>query len=198
MKSTLTALAVFAACGGAAFAQSGVPKPINPSAAAPAEIVRPATVTADIKGVGGKVIGKAILTDAPDGAILRIEMTAGALTPGWHGLHLHEKGDCSDAAFTTAGGHVGHGVGGKQHGLLNSAGPEFGDLPNLYAPAAKTPFGAEVFSTLVVLGDAPVAGRAPLQDTDGSAIVIHANADDQKSQPIGNAGARVACAVIKK
>jgi Cu-Zn family superoxide dismutase len=89
-------------------------------------------------------------------------------------------------------------MNGKMHGLLNSAGPEFGDLPNINAPAGKTPFSAEFFSTLVVLGDTPVAGRAPLQDTDGSAIVIHASPDDQKTQPIGGAGARVACAVIKK
>ncbi len=197
MKSTLTALSLMALSAGAACAQSTAPQGAALPKTALPEIVRAAAVAVDIKGAGGKSIGKATLTGAPDGVIIKIEMAAGSLTPGWHGVHLHEKGDCSDAAFTNSGGHVGHGQNNKQHGLLNSAGPEFGDLPNIYAPD-KAPIGAELFTTLVTLGDTPAAGRAPLQDTDGSAIVIHASPDDQKTQPIGGAGARVACAVIKK
>ena len=197
MKSTLTALFAVALAGSAAYAQSTAPQGAALPKTTPPEISRAAAITVDIKGAGGKSVGKATLTDAPDGVIIRIEMAAGSLTPGWHGIHLHEKGDCSDAAFTNSGGHVGHGMNNKQHGLLNSAGPEFGDLPNIYAPN-KAPIGAELFTTLVTMGDTPSAGRAPLQDTDGSAIVIHASPDDGKTQPIGGAGARVACAVIKK
>jgi Cu-Zn family superoxide dismutase len=78
------------------------------------------------------------------------------------------------------------------HGLLNPAANETGDLPNLFAGAdgAAT---AEVFSPLVSL---TAAGRQALLDADGSALVIHAAPDDHLSQPIGGAGARVACAVI--
>jgi superoxide dismutase, Cu-Zn family len=146
----------------------------------------------------GDAVGTATLTEAPDGVLIRIELEAGALTPGWHGVHLHEKADCSDAAYKTAGAHVGHGTG-KQHGLLNPAGPEFGDLPNLYAPAkAGGMFGAEMFSTLVTLSPTEMGGRAPLLDADGSALIIHARPDDHLTQPIGGAGDRVACAAIQR
>ncbi len=79
------------------------------------------------------------------------------------------------------------------HGLLNPAANETGDLPNLYAAADGTAM-AEIFTPSVSLS---VADRAPLLDADGSALVIHAAPDDHTSQPIGGAGARVACAVIK-
>ena len=117
-------------------------------------------------------------------SIVRIE--AKGLTPGWHGLHLHEKGDCSKADFTSAGGHV-HGAGDRVHGLLNPNGNETGDLPNLWV-AADGSGGMEAFSSTLTM--------AALRDADGSALVIHANPDDHMAQPIGGAGARVACAEI--
>jgi superoxide dismutase, Cu-Zn family len=83
---------------------------------------------------------------------------------------------------------VNHPTAKKPHGLLNDGGPDFGDLPNLYVGADGTGH-AEAFTALVKLAD--------LTDADGSAIVIHANADDHKAQPIGGAGARVGCGVIK-
>ena len=93
-------------------------------------------------------------------------------------------GDCSDyGVFTNSGGHVGKIEGG--HGLLNPAGPEGGDIPNIWA-AADGSAGYEAFTTL--------ATGAELMDEDGSAIIIHTGEDDHLSQPIGGAGARVACA----
>jgi Cu-Zn family superoxide dismutase len=79
------------------------------------------------------------------------------------------------------------------HGLLNPDANEAGDLPNLHV-AADGAGATEVFSTFVSLGG--VDGRQDLNDKDGSAIVIHANADDHQTQPIGGAGARIACGVI--
>ncbi|HVK43264.1 MAG TPA: superoxide dismutase family protein [Phenylobacterium sp.] len=150
----------------------------------------PANQQIELKNSAGAAIGTATLMDAPHGVLVRLQVKG--LTPGWHGLHFHEKGDCSKSDFTSAGGHV-HGKPTMVHGLLNPDANEAGDLPNLYVAADGTG-NAEVFSTFVSL--AAAAGREQLTDADGSAIVIHASPDDHKTQPIGGAGARMACGVI--
>jgi Cu-Zn family superoxide dismutase len=151
----------------------------------------PMTKTTDLKNGSGVVIGHVTLTDAPKGVLLRID--AGGLTPGWHAIHFHEKGDCSDAAFKMSGGHV-HTMTPSVHGLLNPQATDQGDLPNIFA-GADGMVAAEIFAPMVALH----AGtpRASLLDADGSAVVIHAAADDYMTQPIGGAGARIACAVVK-
>ncbi len=153
---------------------------------------------APILGGEGTQIGSAVFTSTPGGVLIRLEFVAGALPQGWHGAHLHERGDCSDAAagFRASGAHIkgpGDHDHAPQHGLHNPAGPEAGDLPNLYAPEAGA-FGAEFFNGAVSL-DADGA-RAQLLDADGSALIVHANPDDHTSQPIGGAGARLACAAL--
>ncbi|MDB5469355.1 MAG: superoxide dismutase [Caulobacter sp.] len=155
-----------------------------------AAVAGPASVTVALKGPKGEDLGKATLTEAPKGVLLKIE--AKGLTPGWHGLHFHEKGDCSSADFKSAGGHV-HGGSTMVHGLLNPDANEAGDLPNLYVAADGTG-AAEVFSPWTSLSGE--GGRTKLQDADGSAVVVHASPDDHATQPIGGAGARVACGVI--
>ena len=142
-------------------------------------------VTADLKNSAGQTVGAVTLTEAPKGVLMRVE--AKGLAPGWHGLHFHEKGDCSKSDFTSAGAHV-HGGGTAVHGLLNPNANETGDLPNLHA-GTDGEASAELFTSLTTL--------SALRDADGSAVVIHANPDDHLAQPIGGAGARVACAVIK-
>ena len=157
--------------------------------AAPASAAGPAT--ADIVGPGGAPMGTVTLTDAPKGVLVRIEATG--LAPGWHAIHFHEKGVCSDEGFKMSGAHV-HPGKAPVHGLLNPAMSDFGDLPNIYAGPDGTA-KADVFTTLVSLGG---AGKRPaLMDADGSALVIHASPDDYATQPIGGAGARIACAAIK-
>lgn len=163
----------------------------SPASSAPVTAAAPAELRVAMKGPGGKDLGFAILTDGPKGVIVRLEMTG--LAPGWHGVHFHEKGNCSAADFTSAGGHV-HDATPVVHGLLTADANDKGDLPNIYAGAdgvAK----AELYSTMVAL-KAP-SGRTVLTDADGSSLVVHLNADDLKSQPIGGAGARVACGVIR-
>ena len=143
--------------------------------------------TADMIGLEGESIGSANLIDGPNGMLIRLELAPGSLEPGWHGIHLHATGDCSDIGmYKMSGGHVGKMEGG--HGLLNPKGPENGDLPNIWA-AADGSAGYEAFTTLDTLG--------ALVDEDGSAIIIHEGEDDHMTQPIGGAGARVACGVIK-
>jgi superoxide dismutase, Cu-Zn family len=151
----------------------------------------PAAKTVELQNAQHKAIGSIVLTDAPKGVLLHIE--ASGLTPGWHGIHFHEKGDCSDAAFKMSGGHV-HTATPTVHGLLNPQANDDGDLTNVYADA-KGKVMAELFSPLVSLNGA--GSRPALLDADGSAVVIHAKPDDYQTQPIGGAGDRVACAVVK-
>lgn len=151
-----------------------------------------------IVAADGRPVGQATFTEAPGGVMIRLEFSDRGLAPGWHGLHLHQHGDCSDfaAGFQAAGGHIGmsHSV---QHGLMNPRGPEAGDLPNLFvAPAGA--YAAEFFTPRVTLSPTPIRGREQLLDADGSALLIHAQADDQMSQPIGNAGPRIACAALTR
>lgn len=153
--------------------------------AASASWAQDVTVTSELKNGQGEAVGAVTLTDAPRGLVLRVE-TRG-LTPGWHGLHFHEKADCSKSDFTSSGGHT-HGGGDRVHGLLNPQANETGDLPNLFVGADGNG-ASEVFTSATNL-------RA-LRDVDGSAVVIHAGPDDHMSQPIGGAGSRVACAEIK-
>lgn len=138
----------------------------------------------------GATVGRAVLTQGATGLLIRVE--AEGLTPGWHGIHIHAKGECA-APFTSAGAHVNHGEPKAPHGLLNAQGPDDGDLPNIHADASGR-VRAELFTTR-----ARIARSGPgqwLWDEDGSALVIHANADDHASQPIGGAGDRVVCGVM--
>ena len=164
-----------------------VPEAIS---SAPSDDTAKQTVTqasATIIGSRGTQIGKAKLTGGPNGILMRVDVTAGSLSPGWHGIHFHQIGDCSDVGvFKRSGGHVGMIVGG--HGLLNPIGPEPGDIPNIFAHRDGSA-GYEIFTNFATMDD--------LQDEDGTAIIIHANEDDHISQPIGGAGPRVACGVIE-
>ena len=150
------------------------------------------TGAAELRDTAGEMIGTVSLTQAPTGLLLRVE--AEGLSQGWHGIHLHAVGDCGDSAFQNAGGHINHEAP-VPHGLLNPDGPDDGDLPNIYADASGR-VRAELFTPR-----ARIAESGPgqwLWDEDGSAIVIHANPDDHRTQPIGGAGDRVACAVVTR
>lgn len=168
-----------------------VPTALAIAAIALPALAAPASVTVDLKGPKGEDMGKATVTEGARGVLVRVD--AKGLTPGWHGLHFHEKADCSTPDFKSAGGHV-HSVEKVIHGFLAEGANDDGDLPNIFAGAdgmAK----ADVFSGFVELGESH--SRPSLMDADGSAVVIHAKADDYMSQPIGGAGDRVACGVIK-
>lgn len=151
------------------------------------------TTRVSLKAPDGADMGSAHLREGPSGVLMRLEMKG--LTPGWHGIHLHETGACSDDKFQSAGSHINHAPDKKPHGLLNPDGPDFGDLPNVHADEDGV-VNAEVFTSLVSLDGA--GGRPALRDENGSALVVHAKVDDHASQPIGGAGDRVACGVIGK
>lgn len=137
----------------------------------------------------GVEIGHADFIQATDGVLMHVSVEG--LTPGMHGMHFHEKGDCSDhEAFKVAGAHIGHE---KPHGYLHPEGPHAGNLPNLIVHddgSAKV----ELYTNLVTMTD----GASALLDEDGSTLMIHENPDDHITQPIGGSGPRIACGVIER
>ena len=135
--------------------------------------------TALVNGAGASV-GAVQLEPRAGGTYLRI--AAQGLSPGDHGLHLHAVGRCDGPSFETAGAHWN--PAGRQHGHLNPAGAHAGDLPNITASAN----GRGAINFLVAGG--------PLADADGTSLVIHASPDDFRTDPSGNSGDRIACAVI--
>lgn len=136
-----------------------------------------------IRLASGADAGTVTATDDDGGMVVTVSATG--LTPGVHGVHIHTTGLCDAPGFTTAGGHWN--PTGKMHGSMNPMGPHEGDLPNLTA-------GADGFGTLTYR----IAGAsvAAMLDADGAAFVIHASADDYKTDPSGNSGGRIACAVF--
>jgi Cu-Zn family superoxide dismutase len=182
----LAPLAAFVILGAAACA--GVPVGSDMNAVSRAAVGDFGEAT--LLNASGARVGRAVFRQGPTGVLIRVE--AQGLTPGWHGVHIHATGQCQ-APFTSAGPHVNHAEPAAPHGLLNPAGPDDGDLPNVFADAQGR-VNAEVFTSR-----ARIARTGPgqwLWDADGSALVIHANADDQVTQPIGGAGDRVVCGVI--
>jgi Cu-Zn family superoxide dismutase len=142
--------------------------------------------TAALKDAKGNEVGKAELTATPSGVLIRLDLTA--VPAGEHAFHIHAVGKCEPPDFKSAGPH--YNPDETKHGLMNAEGPHAGDMPNLDVPSDGK-LQVEVLNPLVSLND-----KASLLDQDGSALVIHAGADDYVSDPAGNAGDRIACAVV--
>ena len=136
----------------------------------------------------GKEVGVAGLEETPNGVLISLDLTS--LPPGPHAFHIHAIGKC-EPPFKTAGGHFNPME--KQHGLKNPNGMHAGDFPNIVVPAGGK-LEVRVLASHVTLGE----GANSLFDADGAALVIHAGPDDYTSDPAGNAGDRIACAVIGK
>jgi Cu-Zn family superoxide dismutase len=147
------------------------------------------TATADVRNASGQSLGIAQLTQV--GNVVRILLDAKGMTPGLHAVHIHDVGKCDPPDFNSAGPHFN--PTNKQHGALNPQGSHAGDLPNLNVAADGTG-RLETATEQITLG----SGATSVWDTDGSALVIHAAPDDFKTDPTGNAGARVACGVVTK
>jgi len=145
--------------------------------------------TAQLINANREVIGNARLTE--EGGGVRIYVQAEKLQPGMHGIHLHAVGKCDPPDFTSSGGHFN--PMGKAHGLENPMGPHAGDMPNLMV-GSDGKGTLDYTDKLVSLGSGPTS----LFSSNGTALVIHAGPDDQKSDPAGNSGARIACGILKK
>lgn len=142
-----------------------------------------------LKDAQGKDVGTATLTAASAGGVT-IAYDFRGLTPGTHALHFHQTAKC-EPPFTSAGGHFNPEA--KKHGLQNPEGPHAGDMPNITVGADGTAKGS-VTNQRVSLG----SGANSLYANGGTALMIHAGADDNKTDPAGAAGDRVACGVITK
>jgi len=161
------------------------------SAQTPAGAVPPSGATATLKNAQGDEVGTAIITPVQPAGGVSIKVSFRKLPPGTHALHIHTTGSCTPPEFTSAGGHFN--PGGKQHGKDNPAGHHAGDLPN-FEVDAKGSAQVSVNVPDVTLDESPTS----LFHTGGTALVVHGGADDNKTDPAGNAGPRIACGVIEK
>jgi Cu-Zn family superoxide dismutase len=148
------------------------------------------SATAELKDANGQVVGTAKLSDVA-GAV-RILLETRDLPPGEKGVHIHETESCEPPTFESAGGHFN--PTGRQHGALNPQGAHAGDLPNITVGDD----GSGQLQTTTALVSLASGRENSLLDEDGSAIVVHAKADDMRTDPAGNSGDRIACGVIEE
>lgn len=145
------------------------------------------TAKASLKDAAGKDVGQVQLTQTPQGVLLKLSLKGAPA--GDRAFHIHAVGKC-EPPFTSAGPHFN--PASHKHGIEAKEGSHAGDMPNLHIPAGGE-LVVEIANPMISL----VKGQPnSLFDADGSAIVIHAGADDYKTDPTGNAGDRLACGVI--
>jgi len=144
---------------------------------------------ADLINAKGQPVGTATFKQTKAG--VSISLALNDLPPGTHGIHIHAVGKCDAPDFKTAGGHFNPDA--KKHGEKNPQGAHNGDLGNI-AVNAKGLVKTTKLAKNVTLGP----GANSLFGTDGTALVIHADSDDEMTDPSGNSGARIACGIIQK
>lgn len=160
----------------------------SPVAATTKPTADASTVNVTMIDAQGQAIGTAALRDTSGGVLIDLDIKG--LSAGEKAFHIHQTGKCTPAdKFVSAGGHFAPAK--NPHGLMVAKGPHAGDMPNLFVKQDGA-VRAQVLNSGVTLGK----GKTSLADADGSALVIHAGPDDYKSQPAGDAGGRIACAVI--
>ena len=149
----------------------------------------PKPVTVKLNDAQGKSIGTAKLSADPGG--VKITLAVKGLPPGEHAIHVHETATCTAPDFKSAGGHFNPDH--KKHGKDNSEGPHAGDMPNFTVDDKGTST-----ATIIAPGVTLTDGDHSVFTGGGTALVVHAKADDLKTDPAGAAGDRIACGVIKK
>ena len=143
----------------------------------------------ELKDAKGNSVGMAMISPAKGGGV-SIDLDVKGLPPGEHALHFHAVPKC-EAPFTSAGGHFN--PSNKKHGIQNPEGPHAGDMNN-FTVDAKGTAKTTIVNTKVTMGSEPNSIYA----NGGTALMIHAAADDMKTDPAGNAGDRIACGAITK
>lgn len=144
--------------------------------------------TAELEDNEGERVGTAEFVEGPDGVEITVQVQG--LPPGEKGIHIHETGDISSSDFESAGDHFN--PTDAQHGLDNPEGPHAGDLENIVVGEDGSATYSTVNERITLSG-----GERSVFDEDGSAIVIHSEADDQQTDPSGESGDRIAAGVIE-
>lgn len=165
---------------------------VDSSAAATAPAATPAAdaaaipTTAEMKDAAGVALGTLSLTETAGG--ISVSGRLHGIPIGTHAVHFHMVGQCQPP-FETAGDHWN--PANKQHGTANPQGPHFGDMPNVI-------IGSDGMANVVATtSGGTLRGANPLLDADGAALVVHASPDDNRTDPAGNAGDRIACGVVR-
>src|SRR5450755_2080651 len=151
--------------------------------------VSAAKTKVEIKDAQGKAVGDIVIWDQGTGVSLELKLHD--LAPGEHGIHFHQVPKCEAPDFKSAGGHFN--PESKKHGFDSPDGHHAGDMKN-FTVGADGKASVKLEDNDVTLKDGPHS----LLSNDGTAIVVHAKADDYKTDPSGNSGDRVACGVITK
>ena len=193
MKTALTpallaaSVLALSACSSSAPTKSTAPVASAPTPAAPAAQSTAKSATVNLASASGSLVsGK--LTVVPMGNGVHLTGEVGGLSPGsTHAIHIHEKGDCSAADASSAGGHFNPAA--QPHGKVGSGAHHGGDMDNLVA-------NAEGVAQVNAHAEGVTLGGGAANDVVGKAVIVHAAADDYRTQPTGNAGGRVACGVI--
>ena len=146
------------------------------------------TQTITLRDTAGRTVGTALLTPATEG--VQVVLSANGLPAGIHGVHVHQTGLCDVPDFASAGAHFN--PTSRQHGTENPNGPHAGDLPNITVDANGRGTLNAVARGVTLEG----GGASSLRKAGGTALVVHASADDYRTDPSGNSGARIACGVI--
>jgi superoxide dismutase, Cu-Zn family len=155
----------------------------------PALAARKAHAVARLVSRDGKPLGTVDFATVTRGILITFDLHD--LPPGPHAIHLHTSGNCDTKTGFTAAGPILTLIPGKQHGYLAEGGPEAGDLPNQFA-GGDGRLHASTLTSAFSLGN----GKHSIFDRDGVAVIVDARGDDYRTQPLGNAGDRIACGVI--